>query len=121
MPDREVLVARHLPLTPVEFEIMLALADAERHGYGIMLEVDRRTGGTVRLRPGTLYRAINRMLQTGLLEETAERPDPSLDDQRRRYYRPTTLGRCVATAEAERLAGAVRDARAKQLLQGKGA
>lgn len=106
----------HLPLTSVAFEILLALADGERHGYGIMQEVEDRTDGAVRLRPGTLYRAIGRLLDVGLLEETEERPDPELDDERRRYYRLTDLGRRVAVAEAERLARAVRTARSKKLL-----
>jgi DNA-binding PadR family transcriptional regulator len=112
-------VASFLPLTAVEYEIMLALADAARHGYGVLLEVERRTSGAVRLRAGTLYRAINRMLQTGLLEETENRPDPALDDQRRRYYRLSSLGRQVAAAESERLDCALREARAKHLLGGK--
>lgn len=107
----------YLPLTPVAFEILLALADAERHGYGVLLEVERRTGGSVKLRPGTLYRALNRMLETGLVVEAAARPDRALDDERRRYYRLTQLGHEVAAAEARRLARAVESARAKKLLQ----
>lgn len=106
----------HLPLTSVAFEILLALADGERHGYGIMQEVEDRTAGAVRIRPGSLYRAIGRLLDAGLLEETDERPDPALDDERRRYYRLTDLGRRVAVAEAERLSRAVRTARSKKLL-----
>lgn len=119
MSDADRSAARHLPLTSVVFEIMLALADGERHGYRVMLDVERRTGGAVRLRPGTLYRAINRMLESGFIEETEDRPDPSIDDQRRRYYRLTHVGRRVAAAEAERLASAVQSARAKKLLHGK--
>jgi len=107
-----------LPLTPAVLHILLALADAERHGYGIMREVEDRTGGDVRLGPGTLYGAIKRMLADGLIEESGERPDPEMDDQRRRYYGITDFGRRVAGAEAERLAGLVRTARAKKLITG---
>jgi len=95
--------------------ILLALADEERHGYGIMKEVEGRTRGEVRLGPGTLYGAIKRMLAEGLVEESAERPDPELDDQRRRYYRITGFGRRVVGAEVERLAVLVRAARAKNV------
>jgi DNA-binding PadR family transcriptional regulator len=97
----------------------LALADDERHGYGIMQEVERRSGGTVRLGPGTLYGAIKRMLAAGLIEESDRRPAPERDDQRRRcYYRLTRLGRRVAADEAERLAALVRVAEAKRLIRG---
>jgi len=119
MTDTNQAVTEHLPLTSVEFEIMLAVADRERHGYGIILDVERRTAGAVRMRPGTLYRALNRMLETGFLQETAKRPDPGMDDQRRRYYRLTDLGRRVAAAEAERLAVEVKNARARNLLHGR--
>ena len=105
-----------LPLTPGMFHILLALADKERHGYHIMQEVEERTEGKVRLGPGTLYGSIKRMLSEGLVEETDERPDPDLDDQRRRYYRLTDLGYRVATAEAERLAHLVKAARLKNLI-----
>ena len=106
-----------LPLTPAVLHILLALADEERHGYGIMKEVEARTGGEVRLGPGTLYGSIKRMLADGLIEESDERPDPGLDDQRRRYYRITDFGRRVAGAEAERLQGLIDAARAKKLLR----
>ena len=105
-----------LPLTPAVFHILLALADGERHGYGVIKEVDARTEGRVRLGPGTLYGSIKRMLEEGLIEESGERPDPELDDERRRYYRLTKFGRRVAVAEAERLARLVASARAKRLL-----
>ncbi len=105
-----------LPLTPAMFHILLALADRERHGYHIMQEVDERTDGKVRLGPGTLYGSIKRMLADGMIEETDERPDPDIDDERRRYYRLTDFGYRVARAEAERLAGLVRTARRKKLL-----
>ena len=105
-----------LPLSPAMFHILLALADRERHGYDIMREVDQRTEGTVRLGPGTLYGSIKRMLSDGLIEELDERPDPELDDERRRYYRLTDFGHRVAVAEAERLARLVKSARNKKLL-----
>jgi DNA-binding PadR family transcriptional regulator len=105
-----------LPLTPAVLHILLAVADEERHGYGIMREVEERTGGQTRLGPGTLYGSIKRMLADGLIEESDERPDPAMDDQRRRYYRITDFGRRVAGAEAERLSGLVETARKKELL-----
>jgi DNA-binding PadR family transcriptional regulator len=105
-----------LPLTPAVFNILLSLADGEKHGYGIMLEVEANTQGQVQMGPGTLYGSIKRMLKAGLIEETDERPDPELDDQRRRYYRLTGMGRGVLKAEAERLASQVSIARAKNLL-----
>ena len=107
-----------LPLTPAVFHILLALADEERHGYGIMQEVARRTDGKVRMGPGTLYGTIKRMLAEGLIRESDERPDPELDDERRRYYGLTEFGKRVAVAEAERLEHLVADARAKELLGG---
>lgn len=105
-----------LPLTPATFHILLTLSDGERHGYGIMREVAARTDGTMRLGPGTLYRTIKRLLTDGLIEESEERPDPALDDERRRYYRLTSFGQRVARAEAERLERLVGAARAKHLL-----
>src|SRR5438034_10786505 len=92
-----------LPLTPALFHVLLALADGEKHGYAILKEVARRTGGKVRLSAGTLYGIIHRLLGDGLIVESEERPDPALDDERRRYYRLTEFGRKVAVAEAERL------------------
>jgi DNA-binding PadR family transcriptional regulator len=105
-----------LPLTPAMFHILLALADRERHGYHIMQEIEARTDGTVRIGPGTLYGSMKRMLADGLVEETGERPDPEMDDERRRYYRLTEFGYRVATAEAERLESLVKSARSKKLL-----
>ena len=105
-----------LPLTPATFHILLALADRERHGYDIMREVDERTEGKIRMGPGTLYGSIKRMLSDGLVEELDERPDPELDDERRRYYRLTDFGYRVASAEAERLAQLVKAAKKKKLL-----
>jgi DNA-binding PadR family transcriptional regulator len=105
-----------LPLTPAVFHILLTLADGERHGYAIMQEVAGRTGGQVRLGPGTLYRSIKRMLEDGLIQESDQRPDPELDDERRIYYRLTDFGQRTAAAEAGRLARLVGVARAKNLL-----
>ena len=102
-----------LPLTPPVFHILLALADEERHGYGIMQDVASQTGDALQLGPGTLYGCLKRMLAAGLVEESDERPDPALDDERRRYYRMTLLGKRVVRAEAQRLAGAVMAAKAK--------
>jgi DNA-binding PadR family transcriptional regulator len=109
----------HLPLTPAMFQVLIALADGEKHGYAIIKEVARRTGGKVRLRAGTLYAAIKRFVNDGLIEETAERPDPALDDERRRYYRLTDHGRAVAVAEAERLDETLAQARDKLALGGR--
>jgi DNA-binding PadR family transcriptional regulator len=102
---------RFLPLTPVVFEIALALATGERHGYEIMQDVERRTDGQIVLHPGTLYRALGRLLDQGLIEELDERPAAGHDDERRRYYRLTPLGQAVARAEVGRLASQVSAAR----------
>jgi len=107
-----------LPLTPGFFEILLTLSAGEAHGYAIMQQVDLRTEGRVRLLPGTMYRAFNRLQEQGLIEETGERPDATLDDQRRRYYRLTDLGRQVAAAEAHRLSASVRFAAEQNLIRG---
>ena len=101
-----------LPLPPATFHILLAVADEDRHGYAIIQEVAVRTNGEVRLSAGTLYRSIQRMVEQDLIEETAARPSPELDDERRRYYRITPFGRAVALAETERLQTMVRIARA---------
>jgi len=116
MAPTDPAVGRFLPLPPSEFQILLALADAERHGYAIRTEVAERTRGEVVLGPGTLYGAIKRMLESGLIEESARRPARARDDERRRYYRITSLGRGVATAEARRMAALVDGARRKRLL-----
>jgi DNA-binding PadR family transcriptional regulator len=99
-----------LPLTSVVFEILVSLAGEDRHGYSILTDIRSRTGGS--LRPGSLYRALNRLLEEGLIEELDERPDPSVDDERRRYYRLTSLGRKVAQAEAARLDAQIERAKA---------
>ena len=104
------------PLTPAMFHILLALAGGERHGYGIMREVERATEGAFQLGPGTLYRSIKQMLALGLIEESGARPDPELDDERRRYYRITAVGKGAASQEARRLARLVDEARARRLL-----
>jgi len=101
-----------LPLQPAVFHILMALADEDRHGYGIIQEVKTRTNGEVRLGPGTLYRSIQRMLDDDLIVEVHERPAPELDDERRRYYRITKFGKAVAREEASRLTELVRLARA---------
>ena len=101
-----------LPLQPAVFHILMALAEDDRHGYAVIQNVAERTGGAVRLSAGTLYRSIQRMLEEGLLVEIDDRPDPEEDDERRRYYRITPLGRNVARAEAQRLIDLVKMARA---------
>lgn len=107
-----------LPLTPAVFHILLALAGGERHGYGIMQEVVASTRGQMRIGAGTLYRSIKQLIASRMIEESDERPDPALDDERRRYYRLTDFGRRVAQAEAERLERLVSEARARRLLEG---
>lgn len=102
-----------LPLTPAVYHILLALAEGEKHGYAIMLDVEENSGGRVKMGPGTLYGSIKRMLAAGLIEECDERPDPELDDQRRRYYQLTALGQRVAAAESRRLASVVALAQAR--------
>ena len=106
-----------LPLTPAISHILLALADEDRHGYAIMLEVERLTDGATRMGPGTLYGTIKRMLAARLIEEADERPDPEIDDERRRYYRISDLGRRVLRAETARLATLLAAARAKRVFQ----
>lgn len=107
-----------LPLAPASFHILLALAEEDRHGYAILLDVERRTGGDVRLSVATLYRTIQRLLEAGLIVELAERPAPELDDERRRYYRLTPFGAAVARAETQRLARLVRLARSAGIVPG---
>ena len=104
------------PLTPAVFHVLLALADGERHGYAIMQEVADSTGGAIKMGPGTLYGTIKRLLEAKLIEESDERPDPDLDDERRRYYRLTALGQRAVRAEALRYAEVVALARRKRLL-----
>jgi len=115
MTRREPDPASFLPLTPAIAHILLAVADQERHGYAIMQEVERITDGAVRMGPGTLYGTIKRMSAAGLIEEMDERPDPKDDDERRRYYRATPLGRRVLEEETARMASLVAAARAKRV------
>jgi DNA-binding PadR family transcriptional regulator len=115
MADR-VNVAAFLPLTPVSFEILLTLAGGEQHGYAVMLDVERRTGGAISLHAGSMYRALSRLLEAGLIEELEERPDE--DDERRRYYKLTRNGLEVARGEARRLEQQVQTARQRRLLPG---
>jgi DNA-binding PadR family transcriptional regulator len=92
-----------LPLSPAFFHILLSLGEGERHGYALKREIVRRTDGKLKLGPGILYGSINKMLALGLIEESDDRPDAHLDDERRRYYRITSYGRKVAQAEAARM------------------
>ena len=105
-----------LPLTPATLQILMSLVDGEQHGYAIMKEVEERTGGAVRLGPGTLYGSLKRLLEDGLVDEGIERADPELGDERRRYYRITKFGVSVARAEARRLDSVLRTARQKKLI-----
>jgi DNA-binding PadR family transcriptional regulator len=102
--------ADFLPLPSATLHILLALGPGEKHGYAIMRDVETLSDGTVRMGPGTLYGSVKRMLADGLIEETSSRPDPELDDQRRRYYRLTALGAKVSAAELARLEALVRRA-----------
>jgi len=99
-----------LPLPTATFHILLALLNEEKHGYAIMREVEDLSGGAVRIGPGTMYGSIKRMLAEGLIEESDERPDPEMDDERRRYYRCTGLGERVCRAEVERLTKLLKNA-----------
>jgi DNA-binding PadR family transcriptional regulator len=116
VPDSAPTIDQFLPLTPTMFYILLSLADQERHGYGIMQEVEAMTQGRIQMGPGTLYGAIKRMLAADLLEESDERPDPEQDDERRRYYRLTDLGRRVLGAEAQRLSNLITVAQSKHVV-----
>lgn len=91
------------PLPPVLFHILLSLGEGDRHGYALKRDISKRTGGKLNLGPGVLYGSINKLLELGLIEESDERPDPHLDDERRRYYRITAHGRAVARAETVRM------------------
>jgi len=91
------------PLTPIMFHILLALADGEKHGYSILKAVEVETDGQISLLTGTLYRSLKRLLELGLVAESDERPDPELDDERRRYYRLTAPGQKALAAEAQRM------------------
>ncbi len=105
-----------MSLRSIEFHVLLALAGEERHGYAILQEVTQLTDGELELEPGTLYRALHRMLKDGWLAESSRRPAADLDDERRKYYRLTPLGRRIASAEADRLFRLVAIARSHRLL-----
>ena len=105
-----------MPASAAVLHVLMTLVDGDRHGYGIMQEIAARTQGKLRMGPGTLYGSIKRMLADGLIQESGERPDPALDDERRRYYQLTDLGRRVVAAEAQRPAQLVNVARAKHVL-----
>ena|SRR5688500_17467479 len=111
------MVNEYLPLNHADFHIMLALGRDELHGYAIMLHVQELTEGEVTLGPGTLYTSIKRLLASGMIEESDERPDPGMDDQRRRYYKLTKLGRKVLAAEIQRMERMLRHARAKRVVK----
>lgn len=117
MPQSEESTASSSrPLTPTVFEILLSLVDGPLHGYAVMQHVGERTGGRIRLLPGTLYRAVHRLIEEGLIEEEGDRPVGDGDDRRRIYYRLTEAGVAAARAEAERLAAAVSYARTRNLI-----
>ena len=118
MTNFDTDVRRLLPLPPAVFHILIALGEGDKHGYAVMQEVAGRTGGEVRMSPGTLYGSIRKMLDEGLIEESFRRA--SGDDERRRFYRLTRFGRTVAAAEAERLAGLLHHARLNGLVPRKG-
>ena len=106
----------YVPLSPMVFHVLLALSDGDKHGYAIIKEVRRRTNGEVELGASSLYSVLKRLLADGLVVETVERPDPALDDERRRYYRLSTFGRAVAVAELRRLESLISQARGKRLV-----
>ena len=106
-----------LPLRPVEFLVLLVLADDERHGYGIVQDIAERTDGKMKLLPGNLYAVLRRLLESGLLTESSRRPAEDLEDQRRRYYRITRMGEKVLAADAERMKSLVQQVEARDLLK----
>ena len=116
MPTPHQAPDRFLPLRPVEFQILLSLSRGERHGYGILIDAGERMGEPVKWGVGTLYRALRRLEEQGLIEESDRRPAPDQDDERRNYYRLTGLGGSVVRAEAVRLEALVRAARATGVL-----
>jgi len=122
-PERldEAALSAFLPLHKENFHILVSLADQDRHGYSIMQDIAARSDGAVRISASTLYGAIRKLLESGLIEELSERPDPKRDDERRRYYRLSAMGWAVAKAEAKRLERLLADARAMGLLsEGRG-
>ena len=115
MSSEPVTPESQLPLSPIVFHMMLALADGEKHGYRIMKAVEEDTEGQMTIRVGSLYGTIKRMIEAGLIEETEERPDPELDDERRRYYRLTAQGERVLSAEVRRLEAVLAVARQRRV------
>ncbi len=118
MNSRDRAPDSFLPLRPVEFEILLVLADGDHHGYAIIQQTEARTEGKLRLETGTLYRALRRLSAHGLVQRSSKRPASDLDDERRRYFSITPLGRKVAAAEARRMVSLVDAARARSLIRG---
>lgn len=114
MSDASIDPDGFLPLPAAQLNILLALADGEKHGYAVMREVESMTDGEVTMGPGTLYGTVKKMLDAGLIEEIDQRPDPEMDDERRRYYRTTGLGVRVLEAETNRLERLVQTAHKKQ-------
>jgi DNA-binding PadR family transcriptional regulator len=107
-----------LPLTPAVFNILLALADGEKHGYAIMQEIESQTGGIMHMGPGTLYGSIQRMLKDNLIAEAQKQAEPAHGEERRRYYRLTGFGQRVLEAETRRLEQQVRIAHSKRIIPG---
>ena len=117
MANTSVEPPLYQPLTPAAFHILLSLADGEKHGYAIMQEVELISAGQVKLGPGILYGTIKRLVENELIQESERRPDPSTDDQRRRYYCLTAAGRQELAAETSRLANLVAQAQARHVLK----
>jgi DNA-binding PadR family transcriptional regulator len=116
MKSQEPPAEYHQPLTPPVFQVLLSLADGDKHGYAILKDVEEHSGGEVQLNTGTLYAIIKRLLAEGLIVEPRNRPRAEDDDQRRRYYRLTPKGRAVATAEVERMERLVARAHDRKLV-----
>jgi DNA-binding PadR family transcriptional regulator len=108
-----------LPLSPIALQVLLAIADGDKHGYAILKEIDRRTDGQIALGTSSLYAVLKRLLAEEMVEEAPERPDPALDDERRRYFRLTNFGRRAVVAELKRLETVLAHGRAKRLLFGR--
>ena len=116
MSEKRSAAEKRLPLKPIVFQILLVLSGGERHGYNLVKELEQRMEGGKRILPGNLYRTLRRMRDDGLIAESDWRPDPAVDDERRRYFKVTEFGERVARAEALRLERLVDDARAHRLL-----
>jgi DNA-binding PadR family transcriptional regulator len=117
--DRSQKVAALLPLKPQDYHILFVLLDGELHGYGMVKQIERETGGVIRLEAGNLYRSVRRLIKQGLIVESDRRPAPESDDERRRYYAVTKLGRQVVAAETERMRRLVAAAKARLATSGK--